>query len=62
MIYLILGLGIFAGVHVSTARGKPPIHEPRPRSDVIAVVTGVILYAVFLFGFHPYILHVPIIT
>ena len=62
MYYLIFGLGIFAGVHVSTARGKRPIHQPRPRLDVIAVVTGVILYAVFLFGFHPYILHVPIIT
>ena len=65
--YDVLMFGMFLllallDIFLSTARGKRPIHEPRPRSDVIAVVTGVILYAVFLFGFHPYILHVPIIT
>ena len=46
---------------LSTARGKVPRHEPRIRSDVIAIVIGVILYAIFLFGFHPYILGVPIV-
>ena len=46
---------------LSTARGKIPRHVPQIRSDIIAVVIGVILYAIFLFGFHPYILGVPII-
>jgi hypothetical protein len=46
---------------LSTARGKRPAYEPNIRSDVIAVVTGVVLYVVFLFGVHPYIFNVPII-
>lgn len=45
---------------LSTARGKVPAHEPRVRSDVIAVVVGVILYLIFLFGFHPYVLNLPV--
>jgi hypothetical protein len=47
---------------LSTMRGKLPHHEPQLKSDVRAVVIGVILYLVFLFGFHPYILHLPIVT
>ena len=46
---------------LSTVRGKRPGHEPQVRSDLTAVVSGVILYAIFLFGFHPYILNAPII-
>lgn len=45
----------------SMARGKMPAHEPRLRSDIIAVVAGTLLYAVLLFGFHPYVLQVPVI-
>ena len=47
---------------LSTARGKIPHYEPRLRSDVIAIVVGVILYALFLFVFHSYILGVPIVS
>ncbi|MGE0238842.1 MAG: NnrU family protein [Parvibaculaceae bacterium] len=47
---------------LATLRGKLPQHEPRLRSDVIAVVVGIVLYLVFLFGFHPYILNLPIVT
>ena len=46
---------------VSTVRGKIPVHEPRARSDVIAVAVGFALYAVFLFGFHPYVLNLPVV-
>ncbi len=46
---------------LSMARGKRPGHEPQIRSDMIAVISGVVLYAVFLFGVHPYIFNVPII-
>jgi uncharacterized membrane protein len=47
---------------LSTLRGKLPHHEPQLKSDVRAVIIGIILYLVFLFGFHPYILHLPIVT
>ena len=46
---------------VSTVRGKIPHHQPQVRSDIIAVVVGVVLYLFFLFVFHPYILKVPIV-
>jgi uncharacterized membrane protein len=46
---------------LSTARGKWPLHEPQPRSDVIAVIVGMVLYVVFLFGFHPYVLNLPVV-
>jgi uncharacterized membrane protein len=46
----------------STVRGKRPYYEPRLRSDIIAVVVGIVLYLVFLFGFHPYVLGVPVIA
>jgi uncharacterized membrane protein len=49
-------------VVLSTMRGKLPHHEPQVKSDVRAVIIGVILYLVFLFGFHPYILKLPIVT
>lgn len=47
---------------LSTLRGKLPHHEPQLKSDVRAIVIGIILYLVFLLGFHPYILHLPIVT
>src|SRR5262245_29224308 len=47
---------------LSTLRGKLPHHEPQIRSDVMAVVIGVILYLIFLFGFHPYVLNLPIVA
>ena len=30
-------------------------------ADVIAVIVGMVLYVIFLFGFHPYVLNVPVI-
>jgi uncharacterized membrane protein len=49
-------------VVLATVRGKVPHHAPRFKSDVIAVVVGVILYLIFLLGFHPYILKVPVVA
>jgi uncharacterized membrane protein len=38
---------------ISTARGKVPRHTPRVKSDIIAVVVGVLLFAlVFFFHFN----------
>ena len=50
-----------ADIIMSEIRGKRPSHEPRLRSDVIAVIAGMVLYVVFLFGFHPYVLNLPIV-
>lgn len=47
-------------IALSTARGKLPSHEPRIRSDVIAVIVGMVLYAFFLLVFHPYFLNLPV--
>lgn len=49
-----------ADILFSELRGKRPAHVPRLRSDVMAVVIGMVLYVVFLFGFHPYVLNVPV--
>ena len=50
-----------ADIVMSEIRGKRPDYIPRVRSDIIAVVVGLVLYAVFLFGFHPYVLNVPVV-
>ncbi|HRX36629.1 MAG TPA: NnrU family protein [Aestuariivirga sp.] len=50
-----------ADILMSEARGKRPSHIPRLRSDIVAVAVGVVLYAVFLFGFHPYVLNLPVV-
>jgi uncharacterized membrane protein len=50
-----------ADLTFSFARGKRPDHVPRLRSDIVAVVIGLILYAIFLFGFHTYVLGVPVV-
>lgn len=47
---------------LSTLRGKLPHHQPQLKSDVRAAIIGIILYLIFLFGFHPYILNLPIVT
>ncbi len=46
---------------LSTVRGNRPVFEPRIRSDIIAVAVGVVLYLIFLFGFHPYVLNLPVV-
>jgi uncharacterized membrane protein len=45
----------------SFARGKRATHEPRVRSDIVAVVVGTVLFLIFLLGFHPYVLGVPVV-
>lgn len=49
-----------ADILLSELRGKRPNYVPRLRSDVIAVAVGMVLYAVFLLGFHPYVLNIPV--
>jgi uncharacterized membrane protein len=50
-----------ADIIFSVSRGKRATHEPRLRSDIVAVATGIVLYLIFLFGFHPYVLGVPVV-
>ena len=57
-LFLVVAL---ADIIMSEIRGKKPSHEPRLRSDVIAVIAGMVLYVIFLFGFHPYVLNLPIV-
>ncbi len=57
----ILALAVL-DVILSTLRGKLPQHEPQAKSDVRAIIIGVVLYLIFLFGFHPYVLKLPIVA
>jgi uncharacterized membrane protein len=50
-----------ADLAFSTLRGKKPDYVPQVKSDIRAVVIGVVAYAIFLFGFHPYVLGVPVV-
>lgn len=43
---------------ISMARGKKPDFEPRWRSDIIAVIVGLILTVLLVTLFHPYVLGV----
>ena len=56
-VFLVVGL---ADIIFSELRGKRPAHLPRLRSDIIAVIVGMVLYVIFLFGFHPYVLNIPV--
>ena len=56
--FFVVGL---ADILMSEIRGKRPDYIPRVRSDILAVVIGVVLYLVFLFGFHPYVLGIPVV-
>jgi uncharacterized membrane protein len=53
-------LVVLLDIGLSTVRGKAPLYEPRVRSDIIAVIVGMVLYVIFLFGFHPYVLNLPV--
>lgn len=44
-----------------TVRGKAPEFAPRSRSDIVAVIAGMVLYVVFLLVFHPYVLGVRVV-
>lgn len=49
-----------ADIIMSEIRGKRPTHVPSATSDIRAIVIGMILYVVFLYGFHPYVLNLPV--
>jgi uncharacterized membrane protein len=45
----------------SLLRGERALFDPVIRRDVTAVIAGVVIYAIFIFGFHPYVLGVPVV-
>jgi uncharacterized membrane protein len=57
-LFLVLSL---ADIVLGFARGRGPVHRPNWRHDLRAVVVGVVLFLVFAFGFHPYVLKIPVI-
>jgi uncharacterized membrane protein len=42
------------------SRGTTMIEKPNWLHDVRGIVVGMILYVVFMFGFHPYVLNIPV--
>jgi uncharacterized membrane protein len=48
-------------IAVNSMRGNVPDFVPKPRHDAISIMAGLLLYAFFLFIFHPYVLNLPII-
>jgi uncharacterized membrane protein len=47
-------------VVLSLARGSRPVFEPTWSHDLRAVIVGIVLYLIFMLGFHPYVLNIPV--
>ena len=61
LIYGLLFVISVVDIAVNMARGNRPVYEPRIRSDIIAVVAGVVIYLLAGLVFHPYVLGVPVL-
>jgi uncharacterized membrane protein len=63
VVYIFATFLVLAGLDIvlSTLRGKRPGHVPQVQSDIRVVVIGLGLFVVFAFGFHPYILGIPVL-
>lgn len=61
LIYLTFLVVAALDIANNMARGNKPTFEPRLQSDVLAVLAGLLIYALMLFIFHPYILSVKIL-
>jgi uncharacterized membrane protein len=48
-------------VILGLARGKVAAFAPNWKHDLRGLIVGLVLYLVFMFGFHPYILGVPVV-
>jgi uncharacterized membrane protein len=48
-------------IAANLVRGERVVFDPIIRRDVTAVIAGVVLYGVFLLGFHPYVLGIPVL-
>ncbi len=61
LIYLTFLVVAALDIVSNMVRGNKPMFEPRVKSDVIAVLVGLLIYALMLFIFHPYVLGVRIL-
>jgi uncharacterized membrane protein len=61
LIFLALLAVALVDIVVSMMRGKRPHYSPDWAADGKAVAIGVVLYLVMLFGFHPYVLGLPVL-
>ncbi len=61
LIFSMLLLIALLDVALSVARGKMPAFEPSWSHDIRGLVAGTIVYLIFTFGFHPYVLGIPVV-
>jgi len=61
LIYLTFLVVAALDIASNMGRGNRPMFEPRVKSDMIAVVAGLVIYALLLMVFHPYVLGVKVV-
>ena len=61
LIYLVFLIISVIDIVLSMIRGQQQKFEPQLKSDIIAVVAGIVVYALLLLLFHPYIIGVRIV-
>lgn len=61
LIFSVIFLIAVLDIALSVARGKMPAFEPTWSDDIRRLIGGVIVYLIFMFGFHPYILGIPVV-
>jgi uncharacterized membrane protein len=65
-IYAVVIFGLFLTISIldialNEMRGQRPTFTPNWKHDLRSVVVGLVLFAVFAFGFHPYVLGIPVV-
>jgi uncharacterized membrane protein len=60
LIFSVILLIAVLDVALNVARGKMPVFEPTWSHDLRGLIAGTIVYLIFMFGFHPYILGIPV--
>jgi uncharacterized membrane protein len=61
MIYATLLVIAVLDIVLNLIRNERVTFAPVIRRDMTAVIAGVVIYAIFLLGFHPYVLGVPVL-
>lgn len=60
LIYLTFLIVSVLDIAANMMRGNRAVFEPKVKSDVIAVVVGLVIYALLLLVFHPYVIGVRV--
>ena len=61
LIYLTFLIVSVFDIANNMARGNKPMFEPRVKSDVVAILVGLVIYALLLLVFHPYVIGVRVV-